>query len=292
MEKTNQCPFNPLDVCHGKVDARFIVMRSTCLTVQQLIKERSDKSWLTDRGIMAKTLIAPQEMVHHVLRFLYREAMTPRRWVQAQIDAFQARVRWAEHYVIGIHIRTGGMGHEGTRWGRFLNAKDVAVFKAYAAALTHSFENGAAQGMNLRRADPGERDRIEVKMKARMPVLWYVVSDQDAQKEEVAPDDVCRVGTVVKIKQIANNPSTPDSTLNKIVKSNDWDIAPNAAANPNASEKTKFDYLDSYLKAGCPSDTHGNNDHTVMDIGQNPGASDRIKKKYGEIEKYWSENPL
>ena len=104
--------------------------------------------------------------------------------VQAQIDAFQARVRWAEHYVIGIHIRTGGMGHEGTRWGRFLNAKDVAVFKAYAAALTHSFENGAAQGMNLRRADPGERDRIEVKMKARMPVLWYVVSDQDAQKEE------------------------------------------------------------------------------------------------------------
>lgn len=184
MEKTNQCPFNPLDVCHGKVDARFIVMRSTCLTVQQLIKERSDKSWLTDRGIMAKTLIAPQEMVHHVLRFLYREAMTPRRWVQAQIDAFQARVRWAEHYVIGIHIRTGGMGHEGTRWGRFLNAKDVAVFKAYAAALTHSFENGAAQGMNLRRADPGERDRIEVKMKARMPVLWYVVSDQDAQKEE------------------------------------------------------------------------------------------------------------
>lgn len=95
-----------------------------------------------------------------------------------------------------------------------------------------------------------------------------------------------------KIKQIANNPSTPDSILNKIVKSNDWDIAPNAASNPNASEKTKFDYLDSYLKAGCPSDTHGNNDHTVMDIGQNPGASDRIKKKYGEIEKYWSENPL
>ena len=103
-------------------------MRSTCLTVQQLIKERSDKSWITDRGIMAKTLVAPQEMVHHVLRFLYREAMTPRPWVQAQIASFQARVQWESHYVIGIHVRTGGMGHEGTRWGRFLNEKDVAVF--------------------------------------------------------------------------------------------------------------------------------------------------------------------
>ena len=152
-------------------------------SVQQLIKERSDKSWITDRGIMAKTLVAPQEMVHHVLRFLYREAMTPRPWVQAQIASFQARVQWESHYVIGIHVRTGGMGHEGTRWGRFLNEKDVAVFKAYASSLTNSFQNGAAQGMNLRRADPNERDRIEVKMKAKLPVLWYVVSDQDAQKD-------------------------------------------------------------------------------------------------------------
>ena len=184
VEKTNQCPFNPLDVCHGKVDARFIVMRSTCLTVQQLIKERLDKSWLTDRGVLAKTLMAPQEMVHHVLRFLYREAMVPRPWIQAQIDAFQTRVQWTNHFVIGIHVHTGGMGHEGLRWGRFLNEKDVAVFKAYAGALTRSFKNGAAQGMNLRRADPSDVDRIELKMKAKMQVLWYVVSDQDTLKEE------------------------------------------------------------------------------------------------------------
>lgn len=183
VEKTNQCPFNPIDVCHGKVDAKFIVMRSTCLTVQQLIKERTDKAWLTDRGIMAKTLVAPQEMVHHVLRFLYREAMTPRPWVQSQIASFQSRVQWENHYVIGIHVRTGGLGYEGTRWGRFLNEKDVAVFKAYASSLTTSFQNGAAQGMNLRRVDPNDRDRIEVKMKAKLPVLWYVVSDQDAQKD-------------------------------------------------------------------------------------------------------------
>ena len=35
----------------------------------------------------------------------------------------------------------------------------------------------------------------------------FVAMQKDAQKEEVAPDDVCRVGTVVKIKQIAKLPS-------------------------------------------------------------------------------------
>ena len=85
VEKTNQCPFSAVDACHGKVEARFIVMRSTCLTVQQLIKERSDKSWLTDRGVLAKTLISPQEMVHHILRFLYREVMVPRAKVEKSI---------------------------------------------------------------------------------------------------------------------------------------------------------------------------------------------------------------
>ena len=35
----------------------------------------------------------------------------------------------------------------------------------------------------------------------------FVAMQKDAQKEEVAPDDVCMVGTVVKIKQIAKLPS-------------------------------------------------------------------------------------
>lgn len=95
-----------------------------------------------------------------------------------------------------------------------------------------------------------------------------------------------------QVHNIASNPKTSDSVLNKIVQSNDWEVASMAAINPNASEDTKYTYLDNYLKAGCPQDSHGSTDAAAMEIGQAPNASSRIKKKYEEIEKYWSENPL
>lgn len=47
---------------------------------------------------------------------------------------------WEHRYVIGVHVRTGGVSREGTRWGRFLNEKDVKVFHRYASSITLAYE--------------------------------------------------------------------------------------------------------------------------------------------------------
>ena len=184
--KTNECPFDPLDVCHGEEDARFIVMRSTCLTAQQMIKNRNDKLWLSQNGILPHSLISLQEMAHHIYRFLYREVMVPRDWVQNQIDQFKQSVDWEHKYVIGIHIRTGGVQSEVIRWGRFLNEKDVRLFKRYASTISISYEKGTPLGG---RTNYYMKSNEMEKFNNRYPVLWYVVSDQKSIKDTFLRSD-------------------------------------------------------------------------------------------------------
>ena len=92
VEKSNKCPFDTVAVCHGEVDAKFIVLRSTCLTIQNLVKNKSDKRWFAEQGVTPKTLSGPKEVVHHINRFLYREVMTPREKVAKAIEAHKKTI--------------------------------------------------------------------------------------------------------------------------------------------------------------------------------------------------------
>lgn len=178
VEKSNKCPFDPVDVCNGKETARFVVMRSTCLTTQKLTRVKEEKRWFISHGILPSALLSLQEMAHHIYRFLYREVMVPRPWVQERIDGFKAKVDWDQKHVIGIHVRTGGVSKERTRWGRFLNEKDVTLFYKYAMAITNALEEGKSL------AQSSLRSEVEGNVPAKQGVVWYVLSDQDSIKSQ------------------------------------------------------------------------------------------------------------
>ena len=142
VEKSGECPFDTVAACHGEVDARFIVLRSTCLTAQNLVKNRGDKRWFADHGVVMSTLVTAKEAVHDISRFLYREVMTPREKVAEMISAYQKELRWSDSFMVGVHIRTGSVNKERVKWGRFLDEKDVRLFKRYVTELTEAYESG------------------------------------------------------------------------------------------------------------------------------------------------------
>ena len=181
METSNQCPFDPVEVCNGKETARFIVMRSTCMTAQKLTRVKEEKRWFTSHGILPSALLSLQEMAHHIYRFLYREVMVPKPWVQNQIEQFKSSIGLEGKQVIGIHIRTGGVSKEGIRWGRFLNERDVNLFYKYAVALTSELEAGKPIGQKK-----SLRPEMEGNVPAKRSVVWYVLSDQDSVKAQFA----------------------------------------------------------------------------------------------------------
>ena len=171
--KTNECPFDPVSVVQGNEQARFIVMRSTCLTTQHLTKLREEKRWFIDHGIAPRGLVSPQEVAHHIYRFLYHDVMVPRPWVQEMIDDFKRETAWDSHYTVGVPVRTGGVSREGTRWGRFLNEKDVKLFERYALFVTRAYEEGNPMGVSRVREETGKK------------VMWYVLSDQEYVKDSL-----------------------------------------------------------------------------------------------------------
>ena len=158
-------------------------MRSTCLTIQNLVKNKDDKRWFSDRGITPKTLISAAEVVHHINRFLYREVMTPREKVSKAIAAFKKETAWDDHFVIGIHIRTGSVNKERVRWGRFLDEEDVRLFKEYTMGVTIAYENGRKL-VRTKKTDNYVLQKIAEMQSQKRPVMWYVLSDQDSIKDE------------------------------------------------------------------------------------------------------------
>lgn len=189
VEKTNQCPFNTVDLAHGKVDARFVVFRSTCLTAQQLVKNKPDKKWFAERGIVSRTLLSPQETLHHIYRWLYAEVMTPRPMILDRINEYKMQFDWDHKYMVGVHIRTGGVNKERIRWGRFLNEKDIQMFKKYSKMLLTNYEKGILTGYIEKKLIDGEMKAIgQEKFDRHYPLNFYVLSDQDGVKENILDD--------------------------------------------------------------------------------------------------------
>ena len=185
-EKTNQCPFDPVDLVHNKVDAKFVVFRSTCLTAQQLVKNKADKRWFGDRGITPRTLASSQELLHHIYRWLYSEIMTPRPFIQDMITDYRNQFHWDQHFMVGIHIRTGGVSHERIQWGRFLSEKDVQMFKKYALLYRINYENKNLIGYVEKKLLDGETfgEPVE-KFQKNFPLGFYVLSDQEYIKKKL-----------------------------------------------------------------------------------------------------------
>lgn len=183
VEKSGECPFDTVAACHGEVDARFIVLRSTCLTAQNLVKNRGDKRWFADHGVVMSTLVTAKEAVHDISRFLYREVMTPREKVAEMISAYQKELRWSDSFMVGVHIRTGSVNKERVKWGRFLDEKDVRLFKRYVTELTEAYESGK-NVLQLGRKDDFYAALVQKKQEMKLPVKWYVLSDQDGIRTE------------------------------------------------------------------------------------------------------------
>ena len=183
VEKSGECPFDTVAACHGEVDARFIVLRSTCLTAQNLVKNRGDKRWFADHGVVMSTLVTAKEAVHDISRFLYREVMTPREKVVEMISAYQKDLRWSDSFMVGVHIRTGSVNKERVKWGRFLDEKDVRLFKRYVTELTEAYESGK-NVLQLGRKDDFYAALVQKKQEMKLPVKWYVLSDQDGIRAE------------------------------------------------------------------------------------------------------------
>lgn len=183
VEKSGECPFDTVAACHGEVDARFIVLRSTCLTAQNLVKNRGDKRWFADHGVVMSTLVTAKEVVHDISRFLYREVMTPREKVAEMISAYQKELRWSDSFMVGVHIRTGSVNKERVKWGRFLDEKDVRLFKRYVTELTEAYESGK-NVLQLGRKDDFYAALVQKKQEMKLPVKWYVLSDQDGIRTE------------------------------------------------------------------------------------------------------------
>lgn len=183
VEKTNQCPFNTVDLVHNQVDARFVVFRSTCLTAQQLVKNKMDKRWFSDRGITTRILVPPQETLHHIYRWLYAEVMTPRPFIMEKINSYKTQFDWDHRYMVGIHIRTGGVHKEVIHWGRFLSEKDVALFKKYALQIQKNYQKGILTGYVENKLMEGEEHGHSVeKFNRKYPLGFYVLSDQESVK--------------------------------------------------------------------------------------------------------------
>lgn len=189
VEKTNQCPFDPVELARGNVNAQFVVFRSTCLTAQKLVKNKQDKKWFIDHGIVARTLISPQETLHHIYRWLYAEVMTPRPVIADLIAQYKLQFDWDKRFMIGIHVRTGGVNKERIRWGRFLNEKDIQMFKKYAKMAVTGYEKGQLTGFMEKRTLEGESYPLAVEKQHRhYPVGFYILSDQESVKESLMDD--------------------------------------------------------------------------------------------------------
>ena len=189
VKQSNECPFDTVAACHGEVDAKFIVLRSTCLTIQNLVKNKSDKRWFAEQGVTPKTLSGPKEVVHHINRFLYREVMTPREKVAKAIEAFKKETAWSDHFVIGMHIRTGSVNKERVRWGRFLAEDDVKLFKEYMRTLTRAYESGGELVHTAKRSESFVLQALKEKEAKKLSVKWYVLSDQDGIKEAMEKEN-------------------------------------------------------------------------------------------------------
>ena len=189
VKRSNECPFDTVAACHGEVDAKFIVLRSTCLTIQNLVKNKSDKRWFAEQGVTPKTLSGPKEVVHHINRFLYREVMTPREKVAEAIEAFKKETAWSDHFVIGMHIRTGSVNKERVRWGRFLAEDDVKLFKEYMRMLTRAYESGGELVHTAKKSESFVLQALKEKEAKKLSVKWYVLSDQDGIKEAMEKEN-------------------------------------------------------------------------------------------------------
>ena len=112
--------------------------------------------------------------------------MTPRPSIQQIIDQYKQQFQWDEYYMVGIHIRTGGVNKERIHWGRFLEDKDVQMFKKYAKMLEKSYKGGVLEGYVKK--STGEEDGVPVSVQKffnKAPIRFYVLSDQDMIKDQI-----------------------------------------------------------------------------------------------------------
>ena len=69
------------------------------------------------------------------------------------------------------------------KWGRFLDEKDVRLFKRYVTELTEAYESGK-NVLQLGRKDDFYAALVQKKQEMKLPVKWYVLSDQDGIRAE------------------------------------------------------------------------------------------------------------